>query len=873
MSYYIGEGGISYAELGNSESELANFELDSTPATDVGPTIFSVFVSNVAVVSQTLFLNKIINRNILVTANATETIHTNKIINRGTIINGNVSQGILGIVNHTDGSSNLIDNPVALLFIDGFDHYNNVDLLVKFWTNFAGTNNNFALNSPGRYTSGQCLTVSYFNSNYINYLYKPIDNYWYGFAFKMDIPPSSPDPIFRVVTVDFQECVSLYVVETALYIGTKDNLTILCSVPLLGALDGWDYIEVRWLGNTSFEVIINDTPATSGATDFIFIPNVNAAYIGLGGIGIESKLYYFDDFYWGNNQLGSGRVRTFYGSSAGRYTEWGVIGATSNVLAINDTFENQDTSYVVPVNNYSNDSYNFYNQTYGGVSIGAIQFNYWSKTKTYSPQPFSSIYYTNTPEGTYSPTGNNRGGNGSINLVTFTPGSSYLDYKWASTQHPSRRNSWTSDDVNNFELGMNSNYIDFETTFPNGTHITQICIEVFFKSITSNTVNVSVTNTLTVNQIIENWRNVSVINTADTDQTIYNWRSIAITNTAYISHYAFVNSPRVVSVSNQGYIAQTYELIKATFYVSVANTLDANQYISARQGLYKFNIVSSANISSNFIPRDLTFSFSLTQNLNVTQKINLEIDITVISTADISQTYKFENDKNLFDRQNLTNTFSFSHETYQLISDVNILTNTYTHSGTYERDISQIQILKDIYRQVIVVSDSGYSYDPYPVGPGQPPIVILPHPVVSGTPVVSATQTILESSQATVILPAAEYGDTFAAKVETTVKKTMTGKIFTYNKTNEFDKFTLTWVLGLKKALELASVIEQNIQTGLGVFNFYVLTLWNGEIWYTKIVSTNIPITHEGRWQNSDNNNSEIEKMNVSIDFEGYRLL
>ena len=430
--------------------------------------------------------------------------------------------------------------------------------------------------------------------------------------------------------------------------------------------------------------------------------------------------------------------------------------------------------------------------------------------------------------------------------------------------------------------------------------VSQNVIEVLRTTDLTRTLSVSITSTANIGQIYQSnlVKTVSVISTANIGQvvnaphvdalavtstanvsqsiTVIREKSVSVINTAFVDHLFFVNSPRVVSVTNQLFVAHTVNGVNATFYVSITHSMNATQRVYGRPGLFRVSVTSTANISSQFVRRDIIVLISVSSTANVHHRLNSEYRLSVISTANIAQTFghlRLIALQTIDDALILTDVFSPSRQSVHILTDILTITQTFVRSGSYERDLTDVLNLRDEFKSVIVTSDSGYIYDPYPVGPGQPPRIIPPHPVVTGTPVVSAKETIIDSPGGTVILPAAEFGDTFAAKIQNNVKKSMTGKIYTYIRTQPVDKFTLTWVLGLKKALELASVIQNNNDNFNSPFNYYTLTLWNGQIWSAKVVSTTIPLTHDGRWQNSDNNNSEIEQITVSIDFEGTQLL
>ena len=90
----------------------------------------------------------------------------------------------------------------------------------------------------------------------------------------------------------------------------------------------------------------------------------------------------------------------------------------------------------------------------------------------------------------------------------------------------------------------------------------------------------------------------------------------------------------------------------------------------------------------------------------------------------------------------------------------------------------------------------------------------------------------------------------------------MTGLTYTYVRKTHDDVFTLTWKLSLIQAYDLRNVLVAS-------FNQYVtIKMWNGQIWSGRVISTNLPLTHDARWQGNDQ-----EQLTIVVQFEGNRIL
>jgi len=435
--------------------------------------------------------------------------------------------------------------------------------------------------------------------------------------------------------------------------------------------------------------------------------------------------------------------------------------------------------------------------------------------------------------------------------------------------------------------------------------ISQLAVEVLRTVDADVSFQVSVTNTLTATQTIRPsfTTNLNVANTFTATQTIVSSRPIInvnyestliatqgnsseisflftvdVTNTLTASQsnsivfvrgfLVFVNntasanqafkilSPLVVTVTNSALVSQVVVGVNATFYVTASGTANVTQIAFGKNSTFTIVIDSTANVHQNFIRRDLTFIVSLGNTFTVRQRINKDYEVRVSSTADITQTSltKRFTSQIIIQTGILTDIFDYTRSPDFIIEDPQTLLDSYTHSGNYKRNFSHQQTLKDTYRSALVSNFTG-------------------QPSATGTPIISPTQTTIESLYGSIILPAAEYGDTFNAKVVNTIKRSMTGKIYTYIRTNASDKFTLTWVLSYAKALEFEAYFKNNLNHTNLATNYYTLGLWNGDIWQAKLISIEMPQTFEGRWQNTHSLKSDVEKVTVTASFEGVQIL
>jgi hypothetical protein len=322
------------------------------------------------------------------------------------------------------------------------------------------------------------------------------------------------------------------------------------------------------------------------------------------------------------------------------------------------------------------------------------------------------------------------------------------------------------------------------------------------------------------------------------------------------AHQLFkIISPLTVSVTNSIRVTQTVVGINATFYVTAHNTAHVTQINNARNATTTIVMAHTASVHQNFIRRDLIFIVTVSNTLSAKQRINKEYDVFVITTGSVTQNFAHLRSvsKNIVQIVSLTDTYSYTRSPDFVLEDPQTLIESYIQTGSFGRSMIDQLIVKDVYRSAIL---SNYQVPPN----------------VTGTTTLSTTTMTIESTTGIIVLPAPEYGDTFGAKVVNTIKKSMTGRIYTYVKTNPATKFTLTWILSFAKGLEFRAFFIDGINSPNLPTNLYTLYLWNGEIWQAKLISSTLPQTRDGRWQNSDSTPSDNERMTVTATFEGVQV-
>jgi uncharacterized protein YbaA (DUF1428 family) len=226
---------------------------------------------------------------------------------------------------------------MALIFADGFDHYESADILRK-WTNISGWTPTFGAISPGVYTGwarppgGQGLRFTNTNQCIGRQLATPIATFISGFYVYIEgAGASGPIAMFRD---NGTEQVSVRLDASGHVLFSRNGTTLATSTSVM-LLNTWYHVEVKSTIHPStgtYEVRVNGSatgwiPATTGAnTRASANSQITEFYLGATGAGITGR---FDDFYIldttgsvANDFVGPQKIITIFPNAAGNYSQW-----------------------------------------------------------------------------------------------------------------------------------------------------------------------------------------------------------------------------------------------------------------------------------------------------------------------------------------------------------------------------------------------------------------------------------------------------------------------------------------------------------------------------------------------------------------------
>jgi hypothetical protein len=292
---------------------------------------------------------------------------------------------------------------MALLFMDGFDHYDAVTHLMKKWTSsdyYGYVPPSSVYSSTGGRRGGGTLEVRGFqespkyNLSYLKTLPSSYQTLIFGAAVKFSHGSATGSQPFHFMAFvngsTYHVCLRLNLSTRYLELMRYTSLLGTYSVAISDGV--WYYIEVKTTISNSVgtaELRVNEFPAlvltgidTCNGGDEL----VNS--VAIGGFYSSGTLYQyvkFDDLYvcdtsgsMNNDFLGDCRIDTIVPSGAGYTTNW-TPSAGSNYQCVDDAQFDNGSDYVSETTVDDIDSYAFGDLPVGIVDIKGIQTNLFGK--------------------------------------------------------------------------------------------------------------------------------------------------------------------------------------------------------------------------------------------------------------------------------------------------------------------------------------------------------------------------------------------------------------------------------------------------------------------------------------------------------------
>lgn len=275
---------------------------------------------------------------------------------------------------------------MALLFMDGFDHYATADITKK-WSTSVGP---ATISSAAGRRSGGALAGSIGNNAYVVKNITAGATFIMGAAFQFPGASSIANDLFRLLDATTLQC-GVRVNGDGTLLVHRNGTTLATSTAAL-AFAAYNYIEWKVtiadsIATNSCKVRLNgvDVLTLAAASDTKNTANASANQVSIGGISGNATSVFVDDFYLcdasgstNNDFLGDCRVDTLLPNGDGNYTSLTPSTGVSHYLLVDETAPNT-TDYNESSTATNKDSYQMVNlgalasQTiYGVQALGAV---------------------------------------------------------------------------------------------------------------------------------------------------------------------------------------------------------------------------------------------------------------------------------------------------------------------------------------------------------------------------------------------------------------------------------------------------------------------------------------------------------------------
>jgi len=264
---------------------------------------------------------------------------------------------------------------MALLWIDGFDHYSSGTQSQRMYE----SGSIFSMNTSFARTGSQCASPYYGEPGLEKYLGVNAAVLILGVArYRDDISYPGWGVLIRFKDGATEQCRLEHGPAGGLRF--YGNNTLLAeSAQNVCPLRSWYYLEMKVVfGNPgSFEVRINGRTVLSGSGRTTSTANNYANWVGLRGGSAD----YFDDLYIcdntgsvNNDFLGDIKVVTVYPNGDGTNTAWTPSSGTTHYVLVNEAPANDDTNYLYTSTVNATETLNVTDISLAGVILGVAVF-------------------------------------------------------------------------------------------------------------------------------------------------------------------------------------------------------------------------------------------------------------------------------------------------------------------------------------------------------------------------------------------------------------------------------------------------------------------------------------------------------------------
>jgi hypothetical protein len=334
---------------------------------------------------------------------------------------------------------------MALLFIDGFDHYATTQIGRK-WTSTSATTPDIDT-TGGRRGTG-CLSAAV-TARWVQYSFSATATLIAGCAFNRSSGSSAGYIIYFGDGASDQCGVYL---ETDGRLSFRRGTTAVATSTYTVPATGWVYLEVKvTISNSgSYEIRANGTDILSGSADTQATANATAdsvtlhARVASGSTGPNTTTLY-DDFYLcdasggiNDDFLGDVRIDAYVPNGAGNSTQL-TPSAGANYQCVDDATPDDDSTYVESATASQKDTYAFPSLGYTAVDVFGVQVNATARKDDAGARSLATV---------------TRSGGTDYDGSTQALSTSYYDYREVMNVDPNTSAAWSQSGYEAAEFGV-----------------------------------------------------------------------------------------------------------------------------------------------------------------------------------------------------------------------------------------------------------------------------------------------------------------------------------------------------------------------------------------------------------------------------------
>lgn len=337
---------------------------------------------------------------------------------------------------------------MALIFMDGFDHYTTTAAMAYKWN---AVDASVAPNKAGRRSGSLAVSNNNASSGYFRRSFSAaISTVTVGFAINIESLGGSDKRYFVLTDQEGGAQITVCALNTGEFIirlgGVFGSIIATASVAMTTGV--WNYFELKvYVANSSgtVELRLNGATVASYTGDTQATGYANIMGIDFGGVSSYSPIFTVDDLYVcdasgsvNNTFLGDVRVDTIFPTGAGNSTQF-TPSTGANWENVDDASPDGDSTYNSGDTAGYKDTFVFGDLSIASATIHGIQTNICARKDDAGTRTMTDVVRTASTDYT--------GG------TTHSLADGYLNYRTIRETNPNTSAAWAVSEVNGAEFG------------------------------------------------------------------------------------------------------------------------------------------------------------------------------------------------------------------------------------------------------------------------------------------------------------------------------------------------------------------------------------------------------------------------------------